>query len=94
MTDPRYRHLIRIPGVVLCGLLVLMGIFAKRGWLDWRRMVGENAELGAKVASLQREKTGIERRSALLQSDAAEQERVIRGVLGYVRPDETVIEFP
>ena len=88
------RALVRITGIVLSCLLVVMGTFAKRGWLDWRRMVRENVELSVKLGSVRREKSELERRSEQLQNDRAEQERVIRSVLGYVRPDETVIEFP
>ena len=94
MNDRRFRFLVRYPALVAVLMLVVMGVYAKRGWFDWKRMLRENAELKTRLDTVQREKAEVERRSAALQTDPAEQERVIRSVLGYVRPDETVIEFP
>lgn len=73
--------------------LIGMGVFSKRGWLDWRRMVQQNIEIQTKVAQAQAQKELLERRIAALQSDAEQQEVIIRQTLGYVRPQETVIEF-
>lgn len=90
----RFTLLFRVPIWTLILSLVVIGIFGKRGILDWRRMLARNAELGVKLEQLAQRKADLEREVAALKSDPAEQERVIRQTLGYVRKDETVIEFP
>lgn len=73
--------------------LGLMGVFSKRGLLDWRRMVRQNEALTRDIARAGGEYDELERKIGKLKSDASEQERVIRRVLGYVRENEFVIEF-
>ena len=70
-----------------------MGVFAKRGLLDWRRIRGQNEEIAMKIELARAQKESLLRQVQLLQTDAAQQERVVRQMLGYVRPNETVIEF-
>lgn len=73
--------------------LVFMGIFAKRGWLDWRRIVKQNQDVHAKVAEAARLHQRLIHRTSAFELDRERQEVLIRQTLGYVRPDETVIEF-
>ncbi len=56
-------------------------------------MIRQNAELEQKIVQIKNQKSEIEFKIKALAEDHAEQERVVRGVLGYVRPNETVIEF-
>ncbi len=94
MIGSRYLYLVKLPLIAAMFVLVAMGVFAKRGWMDWQRMVRQNHDLGTKIAAVRKEKADLERQLVALKSDAAEQERVIRQTLGYVKPNETVIEFP
>jgi len=75
-------------------LLLVMGAVGKRGLFDWRRMVARNHDLDRKIDSCLAGSAELERKIQLLRADAWEQERVVRHALGYVRSDETVIEFP
>ena len=93
MPVPPFQSVLRIFFVALCVSLVVMGIFSKRGLLDWRRMARQNTEIAEKIASLQIEKEKWQRQSDTLEKDTAEQERVVRQVVGYVLPTEVVIEF-
>lgn len=86
--------LVRLLFLSCIGALVAMGIFAKRGWLDWRRMVNSNEEIAAKVTEALASKEALEKQMAALQANAQQQEAVVRQTLGYVRPQEMVIEFP
>jgi cell division protein FtsB len=89
-----YTHAIRLFLLVLLFSLVGIGVFSKRGWLDWRRMVKQNQELQAKIEAARRQKLALEHQVEDLHLRPAEQERVVRQVLGYVKKNETVIEFP
>ncbi|MBI1860253.1 MAG: septum formation initiator family protein [Deltaproteobacteria bacterium] len=92
LNDDRFR-VIRIPlGIILVGLIVV-GLFSKRGFRDWRTILRKNDELRARILEVETQKRDLERRNYLIQNSADEQERVIRRVLGYVRPQETVVEF-
>lgn len=87
---------ISLSRIVLWGVLLTlvgMGVCAKRGWLDLGRIARRNSELNQEIDHAVREKQSLERQVEALQSDPAEQERIIRRVLGYARPEETVIEF-
>lgn len=80
--------------LAVMGGLLGMGIFAKRGWLDWRRMVRQNETLSAKVELARLRRDDLERQTDALRTDRVAQERVVRQYLGYIRQDETIIEFP
>jgi cell division protein FtsB len=71
-----------------------MGVFAKRGWLDWQRMTKQNDEMAAKVELARLRKEDLERQTDILRTDRVAQERVVRQYLGYIRPDEVIVEFP
>jgi len=86
-------YLLRVFLVALIFGLISMGTFAKRGWLDWCRIDRQNAELQDAIDAARRQIERDERQIEALQTRPSAQERVIRQVLGYVRPNETVIEF-
>ncbi len=88
-----YVLFVRYPLLFCCISLVLMGIFAKRGFMDWRRMVHENQSLALKITALEKQKTKLMRENDLLEKNAEYQENVIRQTLGYIRTNETAIEF-
>ena len=82
--------------LVLWGMifgLIAMGTFAKRGIMDWKRMGHRNVELSSQIEKAREQKQSLERQVEALQSSPAEQERVVRQTLGYVRPQEIVLEF-
>lgn len=73
--------------------LVYLGIFEKRGWLDYRRMTQKNQGLLDKLKTTAQQKKSLEKQILAMQTDPKEQERVVRERLGYIRPNETIIEF-
>lgn len=86
--------LVRLAFLSCIAALAAMGIFAKRGWIDWRRMVKSNDEIAVKVSEALAQKEALDKQMAALQANAQQQEAVVRQTLGYVRPQELVIEFP
>ncbi len=90
----QYRLFVRFPLLLSIALICLMGTFSKRGLLDWRRMVDQNNKLEHKVATIRDQKIDLERQIEQFQKNPEEQERVVRKVLGYIKANETVIEFP
>jgi len=94
MSHSSYFLCIKLPIFVLMAGLVGMGIFAKRGWLDWRRMVRQNETMAAKVELARLRRDDLERQTEALRTDRVAQERVVRQYLGYIRQDETIVEFP
>lgn len=93
MDRSSFFHLARLFLISLIVALIGMGVFAKRGWIDWQRILQRNSELQAQIEKVSFDKQNLERQVEALQSNPAEQEHVIRQVLGYVKPQETVIEF-
>lgn len=89
-----YVFFVRYPLLFCLISLILMGILAKRGFVDWRRMVHENESLKAKLVVLKKQHTKLERENDLLEKNTEYQENVIRQTLGYIRANETSIEFP
>jgi cell division protein FtsB len=84
---------IRLPLLAALFLLLGMGTFSRRGFLDWRRMVRQNEILDEKILALHAQKENLNEEVRALQNDPQEQERVVRTVLGYIKSNETVIEF-
>lgn len=78
---------------LLLMLLVVMGLFGKRGWLDLQRMKSENQKLEALITETQTQVSYLESEVMGLSQDSKIQEHTIRQVLGYIKPDEIVIEF-
>lgn len=94
MSDSSYFYVCKLPFFALMLCLLGMGIFAKRGWLDWRRMVHQNEAMSAKVDLARLRRDDLERQTDALRTDRVAQERVVRQYLGYIRQDETIVEFP
>lgn len=84
---------VRVPLLALAVFILGMGIFTKRGFLDFRRMVRENDQLQKKLLLVQDQRRELERQITLFEKDPTEQERVVRERLGYIKPNETIIEF-
>jgi cell division protein FtsB len=74
-------------------MLLVMGLFGKRGWLDLKRMESENKKLERLISETQTEMTRLEAQVIGLRQNRQIQEHTIRQVLGYIKPDEIVIEF-
>ena len=91
--QPNYFYGLRFFLIFLMLTLAAMGVFAKRGLLDWRRMVRENRLLQGKIEEARKQKQELERQVSALQTNTIEQEYFVRRILGYVKRDETVIEF-
>ena len=87
------KMLARLSVAVLFFGMLLMGIFSKRGFLDWQRMERQNSRLRSQTVEATSQKESLENRVRRLKSDTREQERIVRQVLGYVRNSETVVEF-
>lgn len=90
---PSFVLFVRAPLLALFLLLVVMGTFSKRGFLDWRRITEQNSILHAKLAEVQFQKQDLEKQIHALERDREAQETVVRRFLGYIKPNETVIEF-
>lgn len=73
--------------------LVLAGIFSKRGYLDWSQMRAKNAELEAVIGELSRQRAALDNRMERFESDPRERERLVRQTLGYLKSNETAVEF-
>lgn len=91
--DRRYRYLVRYPFFFAIFSLGLMGTLSKRGLLDYRRMVDKNREISNRIEELKGQRATLANQLDTLKASREEQERWIRSVLGYVKKDETVIEF-
>jgi len=74
-------------------VLVVMGILGKRGWMDLRRMHQENARLEKEIKEAQVNRITLAHQILSIQKDPQMQEHMIRKVLGYIKANETVIEF-
>lgn len=90
--DERHRWL-RFPLLTILLILIGAGLFSKRGYRDFRAIVEKNGELRTRIQELENQKRDLERRNYLIQNSSEDQERVVRRVLGYVRPQELVVEF-
>lgn len=90
---PRAFHFIRNVNWLLIAILLVMGTFGKRGWLDLKRMRNENRRLQEELMKVREQKQALSGEIRALENDKQTQEHTIRKVLGYIRADETVIEF-
>lgn len=88
-----FVYFFRLPVLVLLLCLLTMGIFSRRGWLDWRRMVHKNRELSAEIQKVASARNLMEKQIEAFEQSRGEQERVIRSRLGYIRSNETIVEF-
>ena len=90
----QYRIFVRAPLIGVIVLVCFMGLFARRGLFDWRRIDHQNTSLSGKISMAREQRNHLQWRIEQVQKNPEEQERVVRQILGYIRPDETVIEFP
>jgi len=79
--------------VMVLFVLVVMGLFGKRGLYDLRRMRNENQRLSQEIHETRQQNEALKNQIIALQKDPQEQEHIIRRFLGYIKPHETVIEF-
>ena len=89
----QYQYFVRLPALLLITVLLYMGVFSKRGFRDLTRMRNHNAELSLGIKKAKAERDRLTKRIQGLKESVSEQERTIRQVLGYVRVDETILEF-
>jgi len=82
-----------MPLLVSLVLLVLMGVFSRRGLLDLRRMTRQNQELQLRLDQATEQRQLLQRQLETFKTNPMEQERMVRQSLGYVRKNETVVEF-
>jgi cell division protein FtsB len=71
-----------------------MGIFSKRGWLDWRRMLEHNNRLDQQIEAAKTQREDLEKQIQALELSPFAQEQAVRQHLGYLRKDELIIEMP
>ncbi|MBY0370076.1 hypothetical protein K2X33_05280 [bacterium] len=90
----RYILFVRLPFAILAGLLVFMGIFARRGWMDWQRMQTHNIEIADRREKALQEFDDMRLLLKGLEGSTLAQEQAVRQHLGYLRKEELVIEIP
>lgn len=93
MSERSYRLFVRTPLWLAVGALVVMGIFSRRGLVDYRRMVERNSELTHRIEEVHQQRAAIVQQVETIRQSRDEQERWVRSVLGFVKKGETVIEF-
>jgi len=86
--------LVRLVCSSLLVAMLGMGFFAKRGWLDWRRVVEQNEEVRLKIAEATLKRDRMESQITSVGTHLEQQEILVRQTLGYVAPGEIVVEFP
>jgi cell division protein FtsB len=89
----RLIRVVRATMWLLILVLVTMGIFGKRGLLDLQRMQSENIRLVKEIGEAHRNKEVLTHQIVAIQRDPQMQEQMIRKILGYIKADETVIDF-
>jgi cell division protein FtsB len=89
----RLVSLLRYTLVASIVALLAVGVFSKRGWIDWQRMVRQDEQLQQRFEKTKLEKAHWETRLQGLKSNRRAQERTVRQYLGFVKKDEIVIEF-
>ncbi len=90
----RYFLCVRLPFAFSIAALLVMGVFAKRGWLDWRRMVEHNQEVTKQIEGACNQRDDLQRQIRALESSPFAQEQAVRQHLGYLRRNEIVVEQP
>lgn len=89
----RFLRFLRASAWGLSILLVVMGIFGKRGVFDLHRMKSENTRLENELKAARTNHEELAMQIQALQKDPKAQEFMVRKVLGYIKSDETIIEF-
>ena len=85
---------VRLFFCLLLVVMLAMGILAKRGWIDWRRVTEQNQEIQGKLAEAILKRDRLESQITALQTHPEQQEILVRQTLGYVNPSEIIVEFP
>lgn len=93
LTEIRVDHLVLGGLIAIAAAFLGTGILAKRGLLDWLHMRRQNEMMLTRIEMARAERDTLVQRISALARDKREQELTVSRVLGYVRPDETVIEF-
>jgi len=86
----------RIARLFLVLLIILIGtmsVFSRRGILDLKRMWDRNAQLETKISDLKSVNFSLKRRIDAFQTNSHEQERMVREVLGFLRPGEVLVDL-
>jgi cell division protein FtsB len=71
----------------------ISGIFGNNGLLQAYRLSKVRYELLQRVEALELENQALQVKLEKLKNDSVTQEKTIRQVLGYVRPNELIFEF-
>lgn len=94
MGPSRSFLVVRLFFVLLLVGMVTMGVFAKRGWIDWRRVAQQNEENRVKLAEAVLKRDRMESQITALLTHPEQQEILVRQTLGYVNAGEIIVEFP
>ena len=86
--------LVRLFFILLLVGMIAMGIFAKRGWNDWRRVAEQNDDIRGKLVEATLKRDRMESQITALMTHLEQQEILVRQTLGYVNPSEIIVEFP
>jgi cell division protein FtsB len=70
-----------------------MGIYGKRGVRDYYKVKYQYDEVKILHTNLKKEKETLENKLENFRKNTKTQERVIREILGYIKSNETIIEF-
>jgi cell division protein FtsB len=86
-----YRSLL---SALLVFLVLVLATAALKGWRDLQKANGREAELRSRVEATRERIDALRRRIRDLKDDPATLERVARGELGLVQPNDVVIVLP
>lgn len=81
-------------GLLVVGYFVYHTILGDRGWFAMRRLENEVAQAQGNLDTLQKERTALQHRTQLLQSNGMDPdllEEKSRELLNYSKPNEIVI---
>ncbi len=98
---PPHRYLLKLTkaqktlllGITLSGLMLLVAVFSKEGFLTVREFEKELGALVQKNRELERENKRLIGQIKALKSDPFEVERLAREKLNLVRPGEVVYQI-
>jgi len=88
------KKLFTVLGIGIFLGLVGVGIFGERGLVELWKLRAERKELEKKAQALERENQNLLRQIELLKNDYQYLERLARGKLGMIRPDEIILKLP
>ena len=88
-----YSLFLKVSCLGLIVMLLYVGVFGKRGLRDYRWLIKTNEEILSRIKEASQKKENLVRQIHALKTNRDEQERLIRQMLGYVKPEEIIIEF-